>query len=189
MTMTRNFNEKNRKPYNNGMEKKYTPKTNKPRPTTYDLFIETGEKSFNDALDIISTNIPEMSNFVNFIRVPDDEETTLHWFDETITNVANYFGNIVSKPQLYNKSYVHTRLSLDVNGFSVRFEDNVTLDVHCKYVIEDGSAKIISTKASITLHGKVSKQTYEYLRNPEHGWLKKSYDRKGTKYNNKYSEE
>lgn len=182
--MDKKFKEKLERNRNGnfGMEKKkYTPKTNKPRPNTYEMTIENGEASYNDALWIIKDHIPELSDFINSIFVSEDESST--WFDESISRVASYFTQKV--PQLQSKQGIHTKLSLDVNGFSVRFEDNITFDIHCRYNIEDGVAVITNAHMEITTHGKVSKTTYEYLKNRESGWTKKMFKKKFTPRNNK----
>lgn len=166
------FKDKNR---NFGTDRKYVPKTNKPRPTTYEIYINNGEASYNDALWLIKDNIPELSDFINTITVSEDQPK---WFDVSIARVASYFEDKI--PSLQAGRNIHTKLSLDVNGFSVRLEDNISIDIHCKYHIDNGVASIISSHVMITTHGKVSKQTYEYLRDPENGWVKKMFKKKFT---------
>lgn len=166
------FKDKNR---NSGTGKKYVPRTNKPRPTTYEIYINNGETSYNDALWLIKDNIPELAEFINTILVSEGET---NWFDKSIGRVVSYFEERI--PKLQSGSNIHTKLSLDVNGFSVRFEDNISFDIHCKYHIDNGAASIISSHIMITTHGKVSKQTYEYLRDPENGWVKKMFKKKFT---------
>lgn len=180
--MDKNFKEKinANRDKNFGMERKrYSPKTNKPRPTTYEAVFE-GEYSYNDALRKIAEHFLEFKKFVNAVYFA--EESCDNWFDESIYAVAKYMAEYA--PALQTKQYIHTKFSIAVNGFSVRLENNMTLDVHCKYQIEDGNATILSTHVAITTHGKVTKESYVALTGEDSIWTKKEYVKKGN-FNNR----
>lgn len=179
--MDKNFKEKinANRDKNFGMGKKYSPRTNKPRPTTYERTFE-GEFSYNEALLTIAEEIPELKELCDNIYF--GEEDYDNWFDESIYALSKYMTEI--SPALQTKQYIHTKFSVSVNGFSVRLENNISLDVHCKYEINNGIATILSTYVAVTTHGKVSKEGYVALTGEGSPWAKKQFVKKGN-FNNR----
>lgn len=165
-------------------ERKYSPKTNKPRPTTYERTFD-GAFSYNEALTTVANEIIELKSFINNIYV--EEESYDNWFDESIYAVANYMAEYA--PALQTKQFIHTKYSISVNGFSVRLENNITLDVHCKYQINDGVATILNTTVALTTHGKVSKESYVNLTGEESQWKKKEYNKRSNFISNRKPKE
>lgn len=155
-------------------ERKYSPKTNKPRPITYERTFE-GEFSYNEALTTVANEINELNEFIGSIYF-NEESYENNWFDESIYAVAKYMAEYA--PALHSKQFIHTKYAISVNGFSVRLENNITLDVHCKYQINDGAATILSTTVALTTHGKVSKESYVNLTGEESRWKKKEYNKR-----------
>lgn len=178
--MEKKFNGNKNGNYNN-KERKYVPKTNKPRPTTYEMYFDNGEASYNDALWVIMKDIPELEGFCDTVYVA--EESADNWFDESIKRVASVF--LEQAPELQNNKNIHTKLSLDVNGFTARFENNITLDIHCKYEVVEGRAHVASAIAKITTHGRVSKEAYTALTEK---WQKKEFKSRYKKEYNKSEE-
>lgn len=182
--MEKKFNENKQYKGNYNKGRTYVPKTNKPRPTTYEKFFDNGAASYNDALWTVMKDIPELEGFCDTIYVEDNTGENDKWFDESMKRVAAVLVDCA--PELQNNKNIHTKLSLDVNGFSVRFENNITLDIHCRYEVVDGAAQIVSAHAMITTHGKVSKVAYDNLNET---WQKKMYKPKYKKEFNKSEEE
>lgn len=165
-------------------ERKYSPKTNKPRPNTYERTFE-GEFSYNEAITTVAEEVNELHEFIGNIYF--NEKQYDNWFDESIYAVAKYMAEFA--PALQTKQFIHTKYSIAVNGFSVRLENNITLDVHCKYQIIEGVATILNTTVAITTHGKVSKESYVNLTGEGSLWKKKEYNKRSNFTSNRRHKE
>lgn len=176
----KNFREKierNRKNFEKMEKKAYTPKTDKPKPVTY----EADFHSITDAFDNIGAII-DFNDFINAVNV--SPAADLNYFDSILHNVAEFM--LKRTPQLQHKRNIHTKFSISVNGFSVKFENNTGLDVTANYSIVDGVAEILSVHCAITIYGKVHPDTLAVF-NKSDIWKKKMFNKKPSNFQKKPS--
>lgn len=152
-----------------GEEKKpvFKKNNNKPKTSMFEMVFE-GDDAVQQILTKIGDDIPELRDFVDAIYM---DLTIENWFDEMIYAAARYLAECA--PCLQTKQNIHTKFTVSVNGFSVRFENNIGLDLHAKYEIVNGKAEIIAATGVITTYGKVSREAYITLTREGSEWSRK----------------
>lgn len=159
-----------RKPFDSNTKgkKSYIPKTSKPKPTTYEAIFDNVE----DALKNIHNIATELQDFVDFIYDLEIPEQKAEWFDDMIHKVGEYM--LKRSPQLFQKRNIHAKYSITVNGFSIKLENNLGLDLSAKYHVEENNVTINQVYCAITVYGKINPATTVMLEESD-TWKKKEY--------------
>lgn len=158
----------NKKPQQPRSEKKhYTPKTNKPKPVTYEATFE----SVRLALTTIKGASTELKDFVDYI-FDLNQPTPNTWFDDMLHKVGEYM--LKRTPQLLQKRNIHAKYTISVNGFSIKTEDNIGLEMNVKYTVENNIVTLGDVYCAITIYGKVSPATTIMLEESD-TWKKKEF--------------
>lgn len=188
--------ESNRKKAFGGSEKRekksYSPKTNKPKPTTY----EAKFMSVRNALAHVCSTSSELKDFVDYIYDLNNPVTE-NWFDDMLHKVGEYM--LKRSPQLQQKRNIHAKYSISVNGFSIKLESNIGFDLSVKYDVVDGNAVLGEVYCAITVYGKVNPSTTVMLEESD-TWKKKEFkkpihkkpynkDRNNDNYKKSYSKD
>ncbi len=150
--------------------KQYTPKTSKPKPTTYEATFDCVRQALTN---VRKTSI-ELRDFVDYI-FDLDAKTQSNWFDDMLHKVGEYM--LKRTPQLLQKRNIHAKYTISVNGFSIKTEDNVGFDLSVKYTVEDGVVTLGDVYCTITVYGKVSSGTTIMLDESD-TWKKKAFNKK-----------
>ena len=150
--------------------KQYTPKTSKPKPTTYEATFDC----VREALTKVRETSIELRDFVDYI-FDLDGKTQPNWFDDMLHKVGEYM--LKRTPQLLQKRNIHAKYAISVNGFSIKTEDNVGLELSVKYTVEDGVVTLGDVYCAITIYGKVAPATTIMLEESD-TWKKKEFKKK-----------
>ena len=167
-----------------GERKPYTPKTTKPKPTTYEATFD----NVVQALAKIKETSSELRGFVDYIY-DFDQPLLAMWFDNMIYKVGEYM--LKRTPQLLQKRNIHAKYTISVNGFSIKTEDNIGLEFNVKYTVEDNNIVLGDVHCAITVYGKVSPSTTIMLEESD-VWKKKEFRKKpaaGNFYKKPYNKE
>ena len=159
-------------------KEKYSPKTNKPKPTTYEADYQT----VREALESAYNTSVELKDFIDYIFDLDNHKLEHYWFDDMLHKVGEFM--LKRNPQLQQKRNIHTKYSISVNGFSIKLENNIGFDFNVKYEVSDGIAVIDTVHTAITVYGKVNPSTIIML-NESDVWKKKEFKKPFKKSYNK----
>ena len=155
------FGEEKRK------KKTYAPKTNKPKPTTYEAKFMDVRCALSNVYNVSS----ELKDFIDYIYDLNNPITE-NWFDDMLHKVGEYM--LKRSPQLQQKRNIHAKYSISVNGFSIKLENNIGFDLSAKYHVVDDIAQIDEVYCAITVYGKVNPSTIVML-NESDMWNKKEF--------------
>lgn len=150
--------------------KQYTPKTSKPKPTTYEATFD----NVRQALTQVRETSIELRDFVEYI-FDFDGFLQSNWFDDMLHKVGEYM--LKRTPQLLQKRNIHAKYTISVNGFSIKTEDNVGLELNVKYTVEDNIVTLGDVYCAFTVYGKVSPGTTIMLEE-SNTWKKKEFKKK-----------
>ena len=148
-------------------KKTYAPKTNKPKPTTY----EAKFMGVRCALSSVYNASSELKDFIDHIYDLNNPIAG-NWFDDMLHKVGEYM--LKRSPQLQQKRNIHAKYSISVNGFSIKLENNIGFDLSAKYNVVNGVAQIGEVYCAITVYGKVNPSTIVML-NESDMWNKKEF--------------
>lgn len=151
-------------------KKTYTPKTSKPKPVTYEATFDCVRNAFTQVKE---TSI-ELRDFIDYI-FDLDGKTQPNWFDDMLHKVGEYM--LKRTPQLLQKRNIHAKYTISVNGFSIKTEDNVGLELNVKYTVEDGIITLGDVYCAFTVYGKVAPGTTVMLEESD-VWKKKEFKKK-----------
>ena len=148
-------------------KKTYAPKTNKPKPTTYEAKFMGVRCALSNVYNVSS----ELKDFIDYIYDLNNPITE-NWFDDMLHKVGEYM--LKRSPQLQQKRNIHAKYSISVNGFSIKLENNIGFDLSVKYNVVNGVAQIGEVYCTITVYGKVNPSTIIML-NESDMWNKKEF--------------
>lgn len=148
-------------------KKTYAPKTNKPKPTTYEAKFMDVKCALSNVYNVSS----ELKDFIDHIYDLNNPITE-NWFDDMLHKVGEYM--LKRSPQLQQKRNIHAKYSISVNGFSIKLENNIGFDLSAKYNVVNSVAQIGEVYCAITVYGKVNPSTIVML-NESDMWNKKEF--------------
>lgn len=152
-------------------KKTYTPKTSKPKPVTYEATFEV----VRAALEKVRDTSSELRDFIDYIYDLNNAPEPDTWFDDMLHKVGEYM--LKRTPQILQKRNIHAKYAISVNGFSIKTEDNIGLDLSVKYTVENNTVMLGDVYCAITVYGKVSPSTTIMLEESE-TWKKKEFKKK-----------
>lgn len=164
--------ENNRRRNNNDSNdrKNYKPKTNKPKPITYEATFDMNNTNPAEKLHHLQSNITELQDFL--IDVFEKESQYAYGINDIIEGVAKYLYN--NYPRLLGGINAKVKGSIAANGFSVKLENGTELKFSAKYHIEKPNAIIDAFYISITFFNRPSDTSIEWLK--QNNWNRKNFN-------------
>lgn len=163
-----------RKTYNGNISsnerKNYKPKTNKPKPITYEATFDINKSNPADMFHIIRSNIKELEDFL--IDVFYNESLYAYGINDIIEGVAKYLYS--NYPRLLGGINAKVKGSIAANGFTIKLENGTELKFSAKYHIEKPHAIVDAFYISITFYNKASEESINWLK--ENHWNKKNFN-------------
>lgn len=150
--------------------KNYKPKTNKPKPITYEATFNANAVDPVEKLHHLESNITELQDFL--IDVFEKENMYTYGINDIIEGVAAYLYN--NFPRLFGAINARVKGSISANGFTVKLENGTELKFSVKYHIEKPKVIVDAFYISITFFNKPSDTSIEWLK--QNNWNKKNFN-------------